>query len=291
MYQNKIERISCAEYAKLIGKFKFRNVFVSPDYISSLEKIKNIEIYSIVGKNGPIALFPANVIKRGFFKIFLNPPFTPYFNILFNNPPEGEREKFRFYESAVGDYIRFLKSRFSYFSASQSPEFDDSRHYAWSGAKVSLKYTYILEYGDKTLDSVDRMIRNKELKKYTENCDFEANYNMLKNAYNNNPPASKKEYKVFMESLKKNDMLKCFSNDSASVVFLLDKENKTAYTYNICGKDTALLIYSVLKSGALGEYAIDFHGANTKRISMYKSMFNPKIKSYFNISGFYDFIH
>ena len=94
-----------------------------------------------------------------------------------------------------------------------------------------------------------------------------------------------------MKKPEKKSWIKSFSNKTASVTFLIDKAGKTVYAYNISGRDTGLLIYSVMKQNLLGDYPVDFLGANTRRISQYKSLFNPEIKSYFNIAGFYGLFH
>ena len=291
MLQTKTSRIDLEEYGRLFAGFDYGSVFVSKDYLSCLNEIKNIEVFAIYERDKPIAIFPLNVIKRGFVRIFLNPPFTPYFNLLFENLSDKEHKRFKYLEIIVKNYMNFLKRRFIYFSVSQSPDIKDVRHFIWNGASVSIKYTYILENTKESLDSVDRMVKNKKIMEITEEYDFERKYRMLKEAYKNKPPISLKNYLIFMNSLKERRMIKSFSNKTASVTFLIDKAGKTVYAYNISGRDTGLLIYSVMKQNLLGDYPVDFLGANTRRISQYKSLFNPEIKSYFNIAGFYGLFH
>ncbi|MGE3062362.1 MAG: hypothetical protein AB7T10_01855 [bacterium] len=289
MFLNKIRRIDLAEYSELTKEYTLKSVFTERDYMSAVMKIKNIELFSLSNKEKIVGVFPVNVIKRGFVRIFLPPPFTPYFNLLLSSVPDKEREKMRFLEETIGNYVSFLKAKFMYFSVPQSPDFDDSRHFSWSGASVSLRYTYIYSNNQMSADSVDRMLKNRNIGEISEEYDFENSYNMLKVSYKNKPPVKLKEYLLLMESLKEKNLIKCFSSKDANVTFLLDRESSTAYTYNISGRETAPLIFSAATRGLLDGFSIDFHGANTKRISLYKSMFNPKIKSYFSISGYHDF--
>ncbi|MDD3802875.1 MAG: hypothetical protein PHW02_00620 [bacterium] len=288
MYPSNVKRIDIDEYASYEKIFTLRNIFTSKEYISSMMKIKNIELYAIHSKKGVAGIFPVNVVKRGFIRVFLPPPFTLYFNLMLEELPEKERERMKFLDLTVGSYINFLKRNFLFYSAPQSPGLTDSRHFEWSGSAVQPRYTYFIDDSKEIIDSADRMLKNRLVEDMREENDFEKIYELINKSYKGHPPVKKKDYIVLMDGLKKSGMIKCIFSKSAAVVFLLDKDENTAYTYNICGRDTGPLILTAVKDNLLNGFSVDFHGANTKRISLYKSMFNPQIRRYFNISGYYD---
>jgi len=287
MSKYQILQIDFNEYSASIGGMERRNIFVDPLYLEGMMKAKRIEFYKVTDGSGDTAVFPLNIIRKGFVEISLPPPFTPYFNILTKPAGNKERGRMRFYEACEGAYAEWLRRRFAYFSIPQSPEQNDSRHFSWSGCRVKPRYTYLLENAESSLESADRMVRNKPEAEYSEEYDFEMHHRMIAEAYKSKPPMRLSEYVKVMEIFKQNGILKCFSSNDGHVTFLMDNERKTAYAYNICGRNTAGLIFTALKREIPQGYMLDFHGANTKRISNYKSMFNPVVKGYFCIEGFH----
>lgn len=285
-----VDEVSLKEYAGISREFDWNNVFCSEEYIEALQSFKEIKTFVIFDEETPIGAFPVNRVKKSFFTFFLQPPFTLYFNLLMRNIPSDEKKKFTAFDKTVNAYVDYLKKHSIYFNLSQFYDMTDARWFVWASLNVHPKYTYILESDIKSLENVDRMIKNhadKVLSQIADSTDFEKAYRMVEDAYKGYPPIKKGDYINFMNKLNSFGLIKLYMTNDAMAMILKDKRRKTAYAFNIAGRDTGLLMYNLMRSDELNGYTFDFHGANTKNIAKYKSLFNPAVRNYFTISSKY----
>lgn len=276
------ERITFKEYCADYGRLKGTNVYVSPDYIESMMKIRDIVFYSIYDNDELAGMFPLVNRKKLFVKYSTQPPLTPFFNLMLADTKKTGQKLLDFMTRVAGEYCRRVKSEFRIFVLPQYFNIEDSRPFSWAHVSIRPLYTYYIKAGSSV--KADRRIKKNSKTVLVENPDFMYMFSKLKESYRGSRmPVKGDEFEILLSGLHKKGMLDVYSDDTAVCCILKDKENKVIYEFFIAGKDSGGMVLDIASMDKYKEMDFDLQGANTQSIARYKSLLNPEIRQYFAI--------
>ena len=196
----------------------------------------------------------------------------------------------------------YLEKNFAFHQMSFQPGFSDLRSFQWAGATVVPQYTYIINLSDfseenytKSLKEVLRTAKHSGLE--VGRCGIEELVGLQQISYERHsrrtPVPADKLIKLLnaLSSARLLD-IKCIRNKNGDVIsaMTLLRMNENSFFYVTGTRASAekgashLLYHEILKSEKeLGKCSVDFCGANTPSINLFKSAFGPRLALYFKV--------
>jgi Acetyltransferase (GNAT) domain len=196
----------------------------------------------------------------------------------------------------------YLEKNFSFHQMAFSPCLQDIRSFQWSGASVVPQYTYVIDLKNsfeenytKSLREVLRSVEQSGLR--VGICSVEDLVTLQQVSYERHsrrPPVPADKLISLLRALFSAGLLdiKCVRNKEGSIISALAwlRMNANSFFF-VTGTDAGaengashLLYHEILKSEKdAGKSSVDFCGANTPTINLFKSAFGPKLEVYFKI--------
>lgn len=155
-----IRDVTLEEWEQLLPNSGF-DAFHAPEALSVVDRYADGDLQLLCGFRGeqPVGLFPAFVRDRWPVRIVLSPPpglAIPYLGplVMQTSPKQRKREKLneRFSEAvleAVG-----ADERRTLFGMGSSPTYTDPRPYAWAGLGVVPRFSYVLDLDGRAAEDV-----------------------------------------------------------------------------------------------------------------------------------------
>ncbi len=199
-------------------------------------------------------------------------------------------------------FEEYLEKNFAFHQMVFPPDSSDMRAFQWSGARVVPQYTYKIH-----LDSFSEENYNRSLTRILRSaedaglvagkCDVEELTELHQLSYGRHlrkPPVPSDKLNRLLNSLSKAGLLeiKCARNGEGKLISAMAW--LTAYRksfFFVIGNDVEsekggshFLYHEVIRSEKeAGKSSIDFCGANTPTINLYKSAFGPTLEVYFKV--------
>jgi len=283
------------------------------DFLKIAEKHSKMKLYTygIYKGNTLVAVLPLYVIKKGFFKIALTqPPRTaiPYSGFVlssdFKNLKQGKKEGImELIVTSINDILKEISP--IYFFMKLTPQIYDIREFLWSNYMTIPHYTYLIdltkdfkELWSGLMNTTRRRIKKIE-RAYTEIDVIKKNsgnqiYNLLKERYESQGLSS-----PLLNSSYINDLIKKYPNNIEVYIIknednilsgkIILKYKKIYFNWigDVKSNDPNIADYMMWKfierAKMEGFETYDMCGADTKRLCMFKSKFNPSLAIHFNI--------
>ncbi len=284
------------------------------DFLKIMEKHSGYKlltygIYKGKSKN-LLCIFPLFFKKyKGLKFIFSQPPqagvpnlglvMDPVFNTLKQHQKENSLNK-------VADKINEEIKKISpnYVSISLGTNFFDIRPFKWNGFDVDISYTYVIDL-EKSLDIIwnefdkdcRREIRTTD--KYNislkQTNDVETFYTIMGNRYNKQgltlPLISPEYFKEILSTFPKNIKIYFLYNneDIVDITANYEYKNRLVFWKGWVSLDKSIhsneyLTWEFIKKAkSEGFTKLEIQGANTKRLCLFKSKFNPSLEMSFSL--------
>lgn len=204
--------------------------------------------------------------------------------------------------SALQALEEYLENNFSFHQISLPPSFFDIRSFQWSGARVVPQYTYIVDLLTFSTENYTKSL--KEILRSAENSGLSAGacsvselvalQQISYERHSRQPPVLPDKLNGLLNALHSAGLLdiKCVRNRNGNAVAALSwlRMNLDSFFY-VAGTDAEaekgashFLYHEILKTEKeLGKRSVDFCGANTPSINLFKSAFGPRLEIYFKI--------
>jgi hypothetical protein len=251
----------------------------------------------------PVASIALFVGKRFLHKTTKLMPIRIYDGVHFRALGESRAQKQEYDRLLALQALEgYLEKNFSFHQIVFQPGFSDIRSFQWAGAEVVPQFTYIIDLADfsennysKSLKEVLRSAEHSGLSAST--CSIDELVTLQRISYERHsrrPPVSSDTLNTLLSALHSAGLLdiRCVRNRSGDLVAAMSwlKTGSSSFFY-AAGTDAEaekgashLLYHEILMSEKKkGNSFVDFCGANTPTINLFKSAFGPRLQVYFKI--------
>ncbi len=301
----KIEKPDVPAYSKFLSENPLDNPYSLVPLLGAYRDAFacDFELLFITRNETPIASCALFVGKRFNQPIVRLMPVRSYDGVNFRKL-EGSNNQKQEYEKLLSLQLleEYLEKNFSFHQMAFPPGFMDIRSFQWAGATVIPRYTYIMDLNEFSEENYTwglkkklRMARDASLTFGT--CGVEQLTELQDLSYKRHgrrSPVSRDMISRVLSNLNSAGMIElyCVKNKDgrvlAAVGLLVTKE--ASYFY-VVGTNTegergasALLYHEILNVGKqAGKSFVDFCGANTPTINLFKSAFGPRLQVYFRV--------
>ncbi len=301
----KVEAADSASYAKFLSDNPPDNPYSLLPFIEAYRDTfsSDFELLFILRNGVPIAS-SALFIGRKFFQPTIRlMPIRIYDGVHFRKLEDSKFQKQEFERlSALQVLEEYLEKKFSIHQMVLPPVSFDVRPFQWAGARVIPQYTYIVDLADFSEGNYTKSL--KELLRSAEHsgliagtCGVEELTALQQISYERHSrraPVPGNKLNNLLNALKSAGLLdiKCVRNGDGEIIsgLALLRAEKSTFLFasgnNIEGDKggASFLIHEVLKNEkSLGHRSVDFCGANTPTINLFKSAFGPRLELYFRV--------
>ncbi len=305
MAEFKIEEIDETTYGKFLEENPPDDPFSLLPFLLACREAFHVEpIFLSIFKNGtPIGVSSFSVGKRFGVPLIQLIPGRTYDGVQFRKLGESTNQK-QEYEKLLSLQAleEFLERNFAFHQIVFPPIMTDIRAFQWAGAKVEPQYTYKVNLStfseERYTKSLIKELRSaKESGLTAQKCGIDELAALQKSSYGRHgrtPPIPTETLKVLLEKLDTSGLLKTTgakdrSGRLLSAIAAL-RAGKDSYLFvggmeaGGAGGASHLLYHEILKSEKEnGMASVDFCGANTPSINLFKSAFGPELQVYFRI--------
>jgi hypothetical protein len=305
MADYKVEVVDAPSYLRFLSDNPSDNPY---SLVPLLEAYKKVFLYDFqllfIIRNGVAVASCALFVDKRFHQPTIRlMPMRIYDGVHFRNLEESKFQKQEQEQlSALEALEKHLEKNFSFHQMSFPPEYYDLRAFQWSGANVVPQYTYIVDLSNfseenytKSLKEVLRSAQQSGLSAGA--CGVEELVAMQQISYERHsrrPPVAADKLNNLLGALRMAGILEinCIRNKNGKVISALAwlRVNANSFFY-VTGTDAEaekgashLLYHEILKSEKeKGGCSVDFCGANTATINLFKSAFGPRLEVYFRV--------
>lgn len=301
----RVERVDAASYAKFLSDNPPDNPY---SLLPLLEAYRDafsseFELLFITRRGVPVASAALFVGKKFGQRTVRMMPMRIYDGVQLRNLEDSKFQKQEHEKLSVLRALeKYLEANFAFHQISLQPGFTDIRSFQWSGAKVVPQYTYIVDL--LTLSEENYTKSLKEILRSAENSglsagacsveDLVALHQISYERHSRQPPVLPDKLNGLLTALQSSGLLdiKCVRNKRGNAVAAMSwlRMNFDSFFY-VAGTDAEaekgtshFLYHEILKTEKeLGKRSVDFCGANTPSINLFKSAFGPRLEIYFKI--------
>lgn len=301
----RIEKTDWGTFTKFLSENPPTDPFSSPLFLKTYREVFSCEVdLLLISRNEtPVATCALFVGKRFSQPTVRLLPIRTYDGVNFRTL-EGSKAQKQEYERLLALEVleSYLAKNFSFYQMVFPPGFADVRSFQWAGASVIPQYTYVVDMGDysegnytKSLREVLRTAERSGLRSAT--CSIEeltALQQLSYKRHGRSAPVPAQKLNRLLHAFDAAGMLKitCVKNPQGKILAGMARliwENGT-YFY-VSGTDAGgekgashFLYHEILKSEAdAGASFVDFCGANTPSINLFKSSFGPRLETHFRV--------
>ncbi|MCL5268149.1 MAG: GNAT family N-acetyltransferase [Bacteroidetes bacterium] len=300
-----VEKVDAKAYAEFLSDNPPDNPFSIPLFLETYREVFScdVDFLFVVRNETPVAACAVFVGTRFSQRIVKLLPIRTYDGVCFRRL-EGSKSQKQEYEKLLALQVleSYLAGNFSFYQMVFPPGFSDVRSFQWAGATVIPQYTYVVDMADyseenytKSLKEVLRAAERSGLSGST--CGIEELTILQKLSYERHgrhAPVDAGKLNRLLNAFNAAGLLKitCVRNTKGEILAGLARLQfgKGSYFYvsgtNAEGEKGAshLLYHEVLKSEKeSGISFVDFCGANTPSINLFKSSFGPRLETHFRV--------
>lgn len=301
----KVERVDSAAYAKFISENPPDDPYSLPPLLDAYSGVfsRDLEFIHILKNETTIAscaLYSGTRLSQRIVKLM---PIRAYDGVHFR-ALDGSRGQKQEYDRvlALQALEKYLRRRFSFYQLSFLPGFTDIRAFQWAGASVVPQYTYIMDLESFSEDNYTKSLR--EVLRAADRSGLSSgdcsvselvSLNVLSyDRHGRKPPVAQDDLRHLLDALKDAGLLriKCIKNASGKIIAAMASltMDKASYFF-VSGTDARaekgashLLYHEILRSEKeAGRSFVDFVGANTPTVNLFKSSFGPRLEVYFRV--------
>ncbi len=300
-----VERIDWEGYERFLSENPPTNPFSIPLFLETYKEVFScdVELLLISRSETPIATCAVFAGKRFSRPIVRLLPIRTYDGVNFRKL-EGSKAQKQEYEKllALQALESYLAKNFSFYQMVFPPGFADIRSFQWAGATVIPQYTYIVDMADYSEDNYTKSL--KEVLRAAERsglcgatCSVEELTALQQLSYKRHgrrAPVPAEKLGRLLHAFDEAGLLKitCVKNPQGEILAGMARlEFGNGSYFYVSGTDAEgekgashLLYHEILKSEAdSGTSFVDFCGANTPSINLFKSSFGPRLETNFRV--------
>ncbi len=305
MAELKVERVDSAEHAKFLADNPPDDPYSLPPIVDAYKEVfsRNVEFLQILRNETPIAscaLFVGTRFGRPMVKLM---PIRAYDGVHFRPLGDSKSQKQEYDKlMALQLFEEFLHREYAFYQLVFQPGTKDIRAFQWAGAHVVPQYTYVVYLEEFTEEnytrSLRRVLKSAESEELTVGeCAVEDLLSFTEKSYGRHgrkPPVAQEKLGGLLGRLDRAGLLqkKCARNRNGDIVAGIASLRGARGLYMYAGGTDAeaekgathFLYNEILNSEKKsGRAFVDFVGANTPSISLFKSSFGPKLEIYFRV--------
>ncbi len=305
MAELKIERLDPAGYELFLNENPPDDPYSLPKVLRAYEEVfsHKIDYIGVFRNETPVAvsaLFSATKFSQSIVKLM---PLRVYDGVHFRNLGDSKNQK-QEYERllALQAVEEYLRRNYSFYQMVFPPGHPDIRAFQWAGAGVVPQYTYLLdlrtfseENYTKSLREVLRAAANLGLT--ADRCSVSELISLNRLSYERHgrrPPVDQATLGSLLQKLDESGMLsiECVKNRNGEVVTGMASLGSARGSYFYVNgtdaqaeKGASHFLFNEILMGAKksGLSFVDFVGANTPTINLFKSSFGPRLDTYFRV--------
>ncbi len=300
-----VEKVDSASYSKFLGENPPEDPYSLPSLLDAYRAAfsREIEYLLIFKKETPIASCALSVGKKFSQPLVKLLPIRAYDGVHFRALEESKGQKQEYDRlMALQALEEFLSRSFSFYQLLFPPGVMDVRPFQWAGATVIPQYTYIMdlekfseESYTKSLREVLRAAERAGLKFGTCSVNELVSLHQLSyERHGRRPPVTQDNLRGLLGRLEGAGLLStaCVRNGDGKIVAgMTSLKSADGSYFFVAGTDAKaekgashLLYHEILKSEKeAGRGFVDFVGANTPTINLFKSSFGPRLEIYFRV--------
>lgn len=301
----KVEKVDAASYSKFISENTPEDPYSLPTLLNAYRSAfsRDLEFLLVLRNETPIAscaLFTGTRFSQAVVKSL---PIRAYDGVHFRRLDDSKGQKQEYDRMATLEKLEeFLRLNYSFYQLAFRPGFTDVRAFQWAGATVVPRYTYIMDLDNFSEEnytkSLREVLRSAERLGLTAGpCAVNDLVSLQKLSYERHgrrPPVSQDRLTGLLEALDEVGLLSttCVRDpEGRPVAGMTSLKTETGLYLFVAGTDAEagkgashLLYHEILASEKkAGRAFVDFVGANTPSINLFKSSFGPRLEVYFRV--------
>ncbi len=305
MTELKVERVDSAAHAKFLADNPPDDPYSLPPFLDAYREVfsRDIEYLQIMKNETCIASCALFVGTRFSIPTVKLMPVRAYDGVHFR-PLGNSKSQKQEYDRLMALQVleEYLRGRFGFYQLVFSPGTIDIRPFQWAGASVLPQYTYIADLESFSEDNYTKSLR--EVLRAAGRAGLSGgdcspadliSLNQLSyERHGRRPPVAQGDLGRLLERLDHSGSLrtKCVRNDAGKIVAGMASLSMSrglflyvAGTDAQAGKGASHLLYHEILTSAKAEGMsfVDFVGANTPTINLFKSSFGPRLEMYFRV--------
>lgn len=302
------------QWDKVIDLSPHKTIFHKWDFLKIAEKHGGGRLFPLLVLKGSeiIGALPLFYSKKALIRLVFSPPpnlAMPYLGPVFSKYEElKQNKKETFFFDMYAALEEFLPKEIKphYFSCSLPPGIIETRPFGWSGYHVEPKYNYLIDLtkGEETIyknfrGSLRLTIRKAEKSNVVIELGGEKELKKVHEMLSENYRVQGRKLSVTLKYLL--DVNRAFSDNMNIYIAKYDDQiiggmvdlHYCSKTYSWIGntKNTVnkidvndLIQWRAIQKGCKDGYSkYEIIGANTPRLSFFKTKFNPSLEVYFNV--------
>lgn len=300
-----VDRSGREVYARFLSDNPPTNPFSIPLFLETYKEVFSceVELLLISRSETPIAACAVFVGKRFSQPIVRLLPIRTYDGVHFRKLEGSKGQKQEYEKLLVLQALEsYLARNFSFYQMVFPPGFADVRSFQWAGATVIPQYTYIVDMANysednytKSLKEVLRAAERSGL--FSSTCSIEELTALQQISYKRHgrtAPVPVDKLDRLLHAFDGAGLLKitCVKNPQGGILAGMARLQFGSGSYfYVSGTDAEgekgashFLYHEILKSDAAsGTSFVDFCGANTPSINLFKSSFGPRLETHFRV--------
>lgn len=305
MAELKVEKVNSAAHAKFLADNPPDDPYSLPPFLDAYREVfsRNIEYLQILKNETAIASCALFVGTRFSLPVVKLMPVRVYDGVHFRPLGDSKSQK-QEYDRLMALQVleEYLRSRFSFYQLVFGPGMIDVRPFQWAGATVLPQYTYIVD-----LDSFSEESYTKSLREVLRSAgraglsggecspaDLISLNQLSYERHGRRPPVGQGDLGSLLEKLDRAGLLQttCVRSKEGKIIAGMAslRMSRGLFLY-VAGTDAQAekgashLLYHEILTGAkrAGMSFVDFVGANTPTINLFKSSFGPRLEVYFRV--------
>lgn len=301
----RVERVDAAAYARFISQNPPDNPYSLPSLLDAYSHVfsRDLEFLHIVRNETPVAsfaFFTGNEFSQRVVKLM---PIRAYDGVHFRplDVSKGQKQEYDRL-MALRALEEYLRRKYSFYHLVFLPGFTDVRPFQWAGASIVPQYTYIMDLEtfseDNYTKSLREVLRAAERSGLTGGecsvSELIALNSLSYDRHGRKPPVAHDKLKLLLDELKRAGLLQieCVRNGAGTIIAGMASlvTEKGSYFF-VSGTDARaekgashMLYHEILcAEKKAGRSFVDFVGANTPTINLFKSSFGPRLEVYFRV--------
>ncbi len=305
MAELKVEKVDSAAHEKFLSENPPADPYSLPKFLDAYRDVfsRDIEFIQITRKETPVAscaFFTGTRLMQPLVKLM---PVRAYDGVHFRSLETSKAQKQEYDRLMALEVLeKYLRERFSFYQVVFQPGIADVRPFQWAGATVAPQYTYIVDIENfsrenytKSLREVLRSAEQAGLTGGTCSVDQLISLNLLSyERHGRKPPVTQDLLAGLLKKLNEAGLLamSCVRNKSGEVIAgLASLRTERANYFFVSGTDAQAekgashMLYDGILAAEkeAGRGFVDFVGANTPTINLFKSSFGPRLATYFRV--------
>ncbi len=301
----KVEKVDSAAHEKFLSENPPADPYSLQPLLNAYKDVFScdIEYIQIVRNETPVAscaLFSRKMFLQQLVKLM---PIRAYDGVHFRSLEDSKIQKQEYDRlMALQVFEEYLRENFGFYQLVFQPGVVDIRPFQWAGATVVPQYTYILNLEtfsrDNYTKSLREVLRSAERAGLTEGkCSVGELISLNTLSYERHgrrPPVANGALNSILLKLEEAGLLglTCVKNRDGEIIAGLAslRMRSGSYLY-VSGTDARAekgashLLYDCMLASEkeAGRSFVDFVGANTPTINLFKSSFGPRLETYFKV--------